>query len=76
MKKVNIRSVFMALIMVASLASYIFLSSIQTDLLEETAIELESVQVEESASEIFMPDVELVKKAIEVGKAVFHPFAE
>jgi len=76
MKKVNYRSIFMVLLVAASLASYTFLSSVQTNILKETKAEIESVEVKEPSSKLFMPDVELMKKVLEISKAVFHPFSD
>jgi hypothetical protein len=74
MKKFNYRSVLMAFLIIASVASYVFLSSVEVEFEEETAIEL--MEVEDTNSEVFMPDVELVKKVVAIGKTVLHPFAE
>ncbi|MFT4760388.1 MAG: hypothetical protein ACI9XO_001004 [Paraglaciecola sp.] len=74
MKKFNYRSVFMAFLIVASLASYAFLSSVEVEYKKETAIEL--TDVKDSKTGVFMPDVELVKKVVAIGKAVLHPFAD
>ena len=74
MKKFNYRSVFMAFLIIASVASYTFLSSVEVENVEETAVEL--METEETKAEVFMPDVELMKKVFAIGKAVLHPFAE
>lgn len=74
MKKFNYRSVLMAFLIIASVASYTFLSSVEVEFEEEAAIEL--MEVEDTNSEIFMPDIELVKKVVSIGKAVLHPFAK
>lgn len=76
MKKVNFRSVFMVLLIVGSLASYIFLNSVKIDNLEETTTELNSVEVDNTDAKLYMPDVELVKKVVAIGKAVMHPFSD
>lgn len=64
----------MAFLIVASLASYAFLSSVEVEYKKETAIEL--TDVKDSKTGVFMPDVELVKKVVAIGKAVLHPFAD
>jgi len=76
MKKVNFRSVFMALLMAGSFASYVFLSTVDVDNLEEAAIELNGVEATDTDAKIYMPDVELVKKVAAIGKAVMHPFSD
>ena len=78
MKKVNYRSIFFVFVAALSLSCYLFLHSVQNELKAEAVVETEFIEVEESesASEVFMPDVELVKKVLEVSKAILHPFSK
>ncbi|MEN0006135.1 MAG: hypothetical protein AAF798_18435 [Bacteroidota bacterium] len=72
MKKLSTRTVLIILLVVASLSSYVFLSTRatsytatpNTELTEEQAIQEEV----DSEQEIILPDVQLLKKAIEAGK--------
>lgn len=72
MKKENTRTILIALLIAASLGSYIFLntrsSNVETtpstELAKENAVEEEV----DGQQEIILPDVRLLKKAIETGK--------
>lgn len=76
MKKINFRSVSMVFLITASVASYTFLSTVEIENVEETAIELEKTNLENNDSKIFMPDVEFVKKVVAIGKAALYPFSK
>ena len=76
MKKVNYRSIIMAVLMVASLSSYIYLTSVKFSNKADIGIEFKIDDAKEKEAEIYMPDVELVKKIFSIGKAVMHPFSK
>lgn len=74
MKKLNVRQFCLALLMTASLSSYLYLhnAALETppdDIVEEQIIE-------DAAPTMYLPDVALAKKFIEVSKVLLHPFKE
>jgi hypothetical protein len=71
MKKVSTRTVLFVLLIAASLSSYIFLSTrADTHTASEAELIKEATVNEgtEAQEEIVLPDVRLLKKAIETGK--------
>ncbi len=65
MKKYNTRSILLLLLVITSLSSYIFLNTATTNP-PNPVIEIE----ETAGQQIFLPDIEFVKKLVEVGKTV------
>ncbi len=74
MKKISTRSIILTLLIAASLGAYLYLqhASIHIspdqdsrEMVQETMIEEETGT---SASEIILPDVQLLKKVVETGK--------
>lgn len=72
MKKVNLRSIMMAFVVIASLSSYVFLSTVSVDTIDQASIEANDYESQDNETEVLMPDVELVKKVVQVGKALFN----
>ena len=72
MKKVNLRSIMMAFVVIASLSSYVFLSTVSVDHIDQASIEASDYESQDNETEVLMPDVELVKKVVQVGKALFN----
>jgi len=71
MKNLNTRTVLLTLLVIASLSSYIFL---QTESSKVTSDNIEEIEMDnKDQSHIYLPDVELVKKVIQVSKALLHP---
>ena len=66
MKKVNFRFLFTSLLVAVSFSSYVFLQTVEVIEIEQQTTEI----YEEDHSEAVFPDVELVKKVIEVGKMI------
>ena len=72
MKKVNARTVFVALLIVASFCSYIYLNTVEVEApspAASTEIEIEELdEVDGTPKEVVLPDVQLLQKIIESGK--------
>lgn len=75
MKKSTARNIILTCVMTASLGSYIYLNTVASSSLDEanTSVKLElqpqSMQEEiEEQSRLQLPDVMIIKKAIEIGK--------
>lgn len=73
MKRLNIRSIIWTLLIGASLASYIYLNSKSTNYEQSFSQQndkLEAEEEREASSAIFLPDVALVKKILNITKIV------
>lgn len=68
MKKLNTRSTLFILLVVASLASYIFLNTVTIEYTEEAQTNELELEEEEVQQNIILPDVQLLKKMIDTGK--------
>jgi len=67
MKKYSIRSILLLLLVVSSLSSYVFLNTVSSSNTPNNGV----TEIEETTSQqIVLPDIELVKKLVEVGKTV------
>ena len=74
MKKLNSRSILFILLVAASIVSYIYLNTVSVENLQSTA-EIEAVEADKELEgldaqqkEIFLPDVRILKKAIDTGR--------
>ncbi len=72
MKKSNAIKVLFSLLLIASLASYVFLAVIAPREVEFSAAETEEL-LEEEIPSISLPDVEVVKKVLDVSKLLLRP---
>ena len=74
MKKSSLHSVIWTLLVAFSLASYIYMKNLPTEVYEEVAIEetssFDEADVEES--KVILPDIALFKKVIDFSKIVFQ----
>lgn len=76
MKKLNARTVLVALVVLTSLMSYIFLNTVELDTTTSNAayqlVESEEEAEEEAVSNtrLLLPEVALIKKALETGKSL------
>ncbi|MCO6476511.1 MAG: hypothetical protein J5I94_07810 [Phaeodactylibacter sp.] len=70
MKKSSTRTVLFSLLIAASLGSYIYLHSLSGQpVYEQAATEEEyNEDIESSDAEIILPDIQLIKKAVETGR--------
>ncbi len=72
MKKSTVRTTIVALMAAASLGSYVYLNTVDVCCAEEerSGIKLEQLQheLEEQAKSLDLPDITIIKKAIEVAK--------
>lgn len=71
MKKPNTRTVLLSLALVASLSAYVFLSNASTRLngsVEPTEVMHYEERAEAESPAVVLPDIMLLKKAVEVGK--------
>ncbi len=71
MKKINTRTVLVALLMVASLCSYIYLNTVEFSTESASAVQTEEEESEmfsDTPQEMVLPDVQLLRKVIESGK--------
>ena len=66
MKKVNFRSALIALLVITSLSSYLYLQSIEIEESEVQATEIYKSEEEQAA----FPEIELVKKVLEISKTI------
>ena len=74
MKKLNSRSILFILLVAASIVSCIYLNTVSIERLESTA-NMEAVEedkdiegLDAQQKEIFLPDVRILKKAIDTGR--------
>ena len=74
MKNLNTRSVLLGFLIFASLCSYVFLQSESSKIASET-IEVTEEQ-EQEQNQIYLPDVEMVKKAVQSSKTLLQPFTQ
>ena len=74
MKNLNARTVLLSLLIIASLSSYIFLQTESVKIVSENIEIIEAEKTEKS--QIYLPDVEMVKKVIQLTKTFLHPFQE
>jgi len=67
-KNIGIRSALFTLLIIASIASYIYLNMVDVVAQHATPAPLQQVMEEKQPShEVLLPDVELVKKVVEKG---------
>jgi len=67
-KNIGIRSALFTLLIIASIASYIYLNMVDVVAEHATPAPLQQTMDQEQAShEVLLPDVELVKKVVEKG---------
>lgn len=67
MKKLNLRLIIFTFLATASIVSYTYLNQMSTQE-PETLPLFQPAEEEVPESEIFMPDVEMIKKVIDAGK--------
>lgn len=77
MKKQTARTVLVALVVLASLVSYIYLNTVAVNTPKDTSTEYQLMENEEEALEdgvtntkLLLPEVALIKKVIETGKSL------
>lgn len=71
MRKFSTRSVLLALLVITSICSYIYLNTVSVSATESAnqATEVESTnEMDEQESELVLPDLRVVKKVLETGK--------
>jgi hypothetical protein len=70
MRKFSTRSVLLALLVITSICSYIYLNTVNvTTESANQATEVESTnEIDEQESELVLPDLRVVKKVLETGK--------
>ena len=72
MRRINTRTILIAILAVASISSYVYLSSMSRQM-EEASVEVEQLEAESvDQTELLMPDVHMVKKFLEVGKRILE----
>ncbi|MEO1260076.1 MAG: hypothetical protein AAFZ15_14880 [Bacteroidota bacterium] len=74
MKKSNLRSFIWSLLVIFSLASYIYLKNLPAEAHEVVALD-EKVKFEQTNTEeskLLLPDIALVKKVIDFSKVIFQ----
>lgn len=70
MRRINTRTILVALLALASICSYAYLSSMSSQV-EAASLEVEATEAEAADQvELLMPDVHMVKKFLEVGKRI------
>ena len=70
MRRINTRTILVALLALASICSYAYLSSMSSQV-EAASLEVEATEAEAAdQAELLMPDVHMVKKFLEVGKRI------
>ncbi|PHN06180.1 hypothetical protein [Flavilitoribacter nigricans] len=77
MKKQTARTVLVALVVLASLVSYIYLNTVELNTSSEKATQYQLMENEEQLDEetvtntkLYLPEVALIKKVIETGKSL------
>ncbi len=75
MKKSNAFKVLFSLLLMASLASYVFLAAIAPRSADLNTAEVEEL-LEEEIPRISLPDVEVVKKVLDLSKLFLRPTGE
>ncbi|MEM1217373.1 MAG: hypothetical protein AAGH79_00600 [Bacteroidota bacterium] len=70
MRRINTRTILVALLALASICSYAYLSSMSSQV-EASSLEVEATEAESTdQAELLMPDVHMVKKVLELGKRI------
>ena len=70
MRRINTRTILVALLALASICSYAYLSSMSSQV-EAASLEVEATEaVAADQDELLMPDVHMVMKFLEVGKRI------
>ena len=69
MKKDNIRNLAFLVLITVSLFSYSYLSCVSQDITSETSTT--RLEQEKDTNHIYVPDIALIKKIIQVGSTVF-----
>ena len=74
MKKSKLRSFIWSLLVIFSLASYIYMKNLPAEAQDAVAMEetVEFEQANNEESKILLPDIALVKKVIDFSKVIFQ----